>query len=51
MDISTVQRWMKKLNYHWAYDPKGQYVDGHEQEDVVDYRQNVFLPHWANIKP
>lgn len=40
----------EKLDYHWAYDPKGQYVDDHEQEDVVDYRQNVFLPHWANIK-
>jgi hypothetical protein len=50
MDISTAQRWMKKLDYHWAYDPKDQYVDGHEQEDVVDYRQNVFLPRWANIK-
>jgi hypothetical protein len=50
IDISTAQRWMKKLNYRWTYDPKGQYVDGHEQEDVVAYRQNVFLPRWANIK-
>jgi hypothetical protein len=41
---------MKKLDYRWAYDPKGQYVDGHEREDVVAYRQNVFLPRWANIK-
>ena len=50
IDISTAQRWMKKLDYHWTYDPKGQYVDGHEREDVVAYRQNVFLPRWANIK-
>jgi hypothetical protein len=50
IDISTAQRWMKKLDYRWTYDPKGQYVDGHEQEDVVAYRQNVFLPRWANIK-
>lgn len=42
---------MKKLNYCWAYDLKGQYVDGHKQEDVVMYHQNVFfLPQWANIK-
>jgi hypothetical protein len=41
---------MKKLNYCWTYDPKGQYVDGHEREDVVAYRQNIFLPRWANIK-
>lgn len=24
--------------------PKGQYADGHEREDVVQYRQEVFLP-------
>jgi hypothetical protein len=50
IDISTAQRWMKKLDYQWTYEPKGQYVDGHEREDVVAYRQNVFLPRWANIK-
>jgi len=56
-------KWPKKANGHfnstnmdeeiklyWAYYPKGQYVDEHEWEDVVDYRQNVFLPCWANIK-
>jgi len=40
---------MKKLNYCWTYDHKG-YVDGHEQEDVVTYHQNIFLPRWVNIK-
>jgi hypothetical protein len=50
LDLVTAQRWMKELNDCWDYDPKGQYVDGHEREDVVEYRQNVFLPHWANIK-
>ena len=37
IDISTAQWWMKKLDYRWTYDPKGQYVDGHEREDVVEY--------------
>ena len=50
IDILTAQRWMKKLDYRWTYDPKGQYVDGHEREDVVAYCQNIFLPRWANIK-
>jgi len=50
IDILTAQRWMKKLNYHWTYDPKGLYVDGHEWGDIVTYFQNIFLPRWVNIK-
>lgn len=26
------------------------YSDGHEREDVVDYRQNVFLPRWRDFE-
>jgi hypothetical protein len=44
LDLLTAQQWMKKLDYRWSYDLKGQYVDGHERDDVVTYRQNVFLP-------
>ncbi|KAF9462284.1 hypothetical protein BDZ94DRAFT_1309757 [Collybia nuda] len=29
--------------------PSGQYVDGHERKDVVDYRQKVFLPAWMSL--
>ena len=51
LDISTAQRWMQKLDYRWTYSElKGQYVDGHEREDVVKYRNEVFLPRWANVK-
>jgi len=42
--LATAQRWMHKLNYCWSTTPKGQYVDGHEHEDVVAYCQNEFLP-------
>ncbi|KIK78535.1 hypothetical protein PAXRUDRAFT_16819 [Paxillus rubicundulus Ve08.2h10] len=28
----------------------GQYVDGHEQDDVVWYHQNVFLKQWAEME-
>lgn len=26
------------------------YVDGHEREDVVNYRTKVFLPFWTSIE-
>ncbi|KAG2344596.1 hypothetical protein BDR05DRAFT_882039, partial [Suillus weaverae] len=50
ISLTTAQQWMKKLGY-WTKDPKGQYVDGHEHEDVVHYRQNVFLPAWIHYQP
>lgn len=40
----TAQRWMRVIGYRWRAEPKGQYKDGHEREDVVQYRQEVFLP-------
>jgi hypothetical protein len=46
ISLATAKRWMVKLDYRWADTPSGQYVDGHEREDVVEYRQNVFLPAW-----
>ena len=33
----TAQRWMHCMEYRWKKTPKGQYADGHEQEDVVAY--------------
>jgi hypothetical protein len=41
---------MKKLEYCWTKDPKGQFIDSHERDDVVAYRQETFLPAWAAIK-
>lgn len=41
--LRTAQRWLAKLGWIYGRNKKG-YVDGHEREDVVDYRQNVFLP-------
>ncbi|KZP15833.1 hypothetical protein FIBSPDRAFT_912399 [Athelia psychrophila] len=48
--LVTAQEWMKKLEYRWTLTPTGQYVDGHERPDVVDYQQNIFLPTWRKIK-
>lgn len=47
---STAARWMQALGYSWRDEPKGQYKDGHEREDVVAYRQNVFLPAWNELR-
>ena len=44
ISLKTAQTWMKKMGFHWSYDPKGQYVNRHEQPDVVEFRNRVFLP-------
>jgi len=41
---------MGQLGYHWAKELKGQYQDGHEHADVVEYCQKVFLPAWAKFE-
>jgi hypothetical protein len=50
-DIShkTACRYLKALGYRYQSAPKGQYVDGHEREDVVTYRNNVFIPKWKKL--
>ncbi|PPQ94906.1 hypothetical protein CVT25_004427 [Psilocybe cyanescens] len=47
-DIShkTACRYLHTLGYRFQYTPKGQYIDGHEREDVVAYCKNVFLVKW-----
>lgn len=35
------------MDYSWVRNHHGQYVDGHERNNVVDYRQNVFLRKWT----
>lgn len=51
ISLRTAQYWMNMLGYRWTLEPSGQYVDGHEREDVVNYRQNNFLPKWKEIEP
>ncbi|KAJ7498272.1 hypothetical protein B0H11DRAFT_1713093 [Mycena galericulata] len=50
ISIRTAQSWMKKMGYRWKKEPRGMYSDGHEREDVVYYRQNVFLPRWRALQ-
>lgn len=51
ISLRTAQRWMEKLGYRWRKEPAGQYSDGHEHDDVVHYRQNVFIPAWKHYQP
>jgi len=44
ISLATARRWMRRMGMRWMKTPKGQYVDGHERPDVVDYRQNNYIP-------
>ncbi|OBZ79571.1 hypothetical protein A0H81_00263 [Grifola frondosa] len=50
ISLATAQRWMHVMDYRWKKTPTGQYVDGHKHEDVVAYRQNIFLPTIAELE-
>jgi hypothetical protein len=43
ISLATAQQWMKHMDYRWTKTPSGQFVDGHERADVVEYHQLVFL--------
>ncbi|CAE6514514.1 unnamed protein product, partial [Rhizoctonia solani] len=49
--IRTAQRWMPILGYKWRTERRGQFADGHEREDVVDFRMNNFIPKWTALEP
>ena len=51
ISLATAQRWMKELSYRWERHNTGMYVDGHEQKDVVDDRQNIFIPAMDRLGP
>jgi len=46
----TARRYLNTLGYRWSSPKKGQYADGHEQDDVIYYREQVFLPQWRRIQ-
>src|SRR5258708_40147864 len=33
--VQTAWHWMKTMGFRWRKEPKGQYANGHEREDVV----------------
>ncbi|THV01839.1 hypothetical protein K435DRAFT_654565 [Dendrothele bispora CBS 962.96] len=50
ISAATSKRWMHKLGYRFVRNHRGQYVDGHERDDVVCYRQSIFLPKWYSFE-
>jgi len=47
----TAQRWLKKMGFTYGEVRKCVYIDGHEWEDVMVYRRDVFLPLWDSLVP
>jgi hypothetical protein len=46
----TAQRWLLLLGWRHTRVKKGVYMDGHERPDVIEYRNNVFLPLMASYE-
>lgn len=46
----TAREWLNKLGYRWKNISKGVFIDGHEREDVVEYR-NEFVKKWYDMMP
>ncbi|KZP03294.1 hypothetical protein FIBSPDRAFT_769167, partial [Athelia psychrophila] len=49
ISIRTAQRWMKKHEWRYGKKAKGMYMDGHEREDVVAYRDG-FVARWQEYE-
>lgn len=44
VSMSTALRWAKKLGLAWRKRQKSYYVDSHDREDVLHYRNVLYLP-------
>ena len=40
----TAAKWVHEMGYKYKDVRKGEYKDGHQREDVIQYRQKVFVP-------
>jgi hypothetical protein len=49
ISLRTAQRWLKKLSWRYAKKKNGMYIDGHEREDVVEYRKK-FVQRWKEYE-
>ena len=46
ISLSTAKRWLAKLNWKYGKKVNGMYIDGHERDNVVAYR-DAFVNRWA----
>lgn len=51
LSARTAVRWLHQMGYDWKEVKKGIYKDGHERQDVVQYRQETFLKRMDVLRP
>ena len=51
VSIRTARRWLHREGFRFTEHQKVLYFDGHERPDVVEYRQNVFIPQIKQYRP
>lgn len=51
ISLVTARRWLHSEGFKYTTHKKGLYFDGHDRPDVVQYRQNVFLPAMKAFEP
>ncbi|KAJ7107697.1 hypothetical protein C8R44DRAFT_637271, partial [Mycena epipterygia] len=44
ISVRTARRYLHELGYRFKSEKKGQFSDGHERDDVIYYREEVYLP-------
>jgi hypothetical protein len=47
---TAIYKWLNRLGFYATTEKKGVYIDGHERPDVIEYRQNDFLPKIAQLQ-
>jgi len=50
LSLRTARRWLYKLGWRRSELKKGVYMDGHERPDVVEYRNDVFIPLMTSLE-
>jgi hypothetical protein len=47
----TARRWLRTFKWRYSQKKKGMYIDGHEREDVVSYRQKFVTQFFNQYTP
>jgi hypothetical protein len=51
ISLPTARRWLHRYGWKYMQHKKALFYDGHERHDVVDNRQNTFLPRMNELRP
>ncbi len=49
--IATARRWLRREGFRYTAYTKDLYLDGHDRQDVLDYRQKVYIPRIQSFRP